>query len=47
MSVELEGIGAEQEEELERHRHLYELQQLKELEQRMTKVEREKLNLLR
>ena len=46
MSVELEGIGPEQEEELERHRHLYELQQLRELEKRMTKVETDKLKLL-
>ena len=46
MSVELEGIGPEQEEELERHRHLYEMQQLMELEKRMARVEKEKVRLL-
>ena len=30
-SLELEGIGPEQEAEIERHRHLYEMQKLMEL----------------
>ncbi len=34
-SVELEGIGPEQEAEIERHRHLYEMHKLMELNQRM------------
>jgi len=30
-SVELEGIGPDEEAEIERHRHLYEMQKLMEL----------------
>jgi predicted nucleic acid-binding Zn-ribbon protein len=46
VSLELEGIGEKQEEELERHRHLYEMQQLQELDKRMSRVEAEKVRLL-
>lgn len=46
-AVELEGIGPEQEAEIERHRHLFEMQQLMELNQRMSKIEREKIELLK
>ena len=46
-AVELEGIGPEQEAEIERHRHLFEMQQLMELNQRMEKIEREKIELLK
>ena len=46
VSLELEGIGEKQEEELERHRHLYEMQQLQELDKRMSRVEQEKVRLL-
>lgn len=46
-AVELEGIGPEQEAEIERHRHLFEMQQLMELNQRMSKIEREKIDLLK
>ncbi len=46
-SVELEGIGPEQEAEIERHRHLYEMHKLMELNQRMVKIEAEKIKLLK
>lgn len=46
-AVELEGIGPEQEAEIERHRHLFEMQQLMELNQRMSKIEKEKIELLK
>ena len=46
-SVELEGIGPDQEAEIERHRHLFEMQQLMELNSRMGKIEREKIQLLK
>ena len=46
-AVELEGIGPEQEAEIERHKHLFEMQQLMELNQRMSKIEREKIELLK
>ena len=46
-AVELEGIGPEEEKEIERHRHLFEMQQLMELNKRMGRVEREKINLLK
>ena len=45
--MELEGIGPEEEKEIERHRHLFEMQQLMELNKRMGRVEREKINLLK
>lgn len=38
-SVELEGIGPEQEAEIDRHRHLFEMQRLMELNQRMNTIE--------
>lgn len=46
-SIELEGIGPEQEAEIERHRHLYEMQQLMGLEKRLRKAEEEKIKLLK
>jgi len=46
-SMELEGIGPEQEAEIERHHHLYEMQKLMELNQRMSKIELEKIRLLK
>ena len=45
--MELEGIGPEQEAEIDRHHHLYEMQKLMELNQRMSKVEIEKIRLLK
>jgi hypothetical protein len=46
-SMELEGIGPDQEAEIERHRHLYEMHKLMELNQRMLKIEAEKIKLLK
>lgn len=38
-SMELEGIGPDQEAEIDRHRHLFEMQKLMELNQRMSRIE--------
>lgn len=46
-SLELEGIGPEQEAEIERHTHLFEMQRLMDLNQRMAKIEKEKIKLLK
>lgn len=45
--MELEGIGPDQEAEIDRHKHLFEMQKLMELNQRMSKIEQEKINLLK
>ena len=46
-ALELEGIRPEQEKEIERHHHLYEMQKLMELNQRMSRIELEKIKLLK
>jgi len=46
-AVELEGVGKEEDAEIERHRHLFEMMQLTKLEKRMRQMEKEKLALLK
>lgn len=46
-ALELEGITEDQDREIERHRHLYEMKRLEELRRRIDRVEQEKIDLLR
>ena len=46
-SVELEGIGPEQEAEIDQHKHLFEMKRLMELNDRMNRIEQEKIRLLK
>lgn len=45
-AIELEGIGKKEEKEMDRHRHLYEIKQLVDLEQRLRRMEFEKIRLI-
>lgn len=45
-AIELEGIGKNEEKQMERHRHLYEIKQLVDLEQRLRRMEFEKIRLI-
>ena len=45
-AVELEGIGKDEEAEIERHRHLYEIRRLEELEKKLFRLEVEKIKLI-
>jgi len=45
-AIELEGIGKKEEKEMERHRHLYEIKQLVDLEEKLRKMEFEKIKLI-
>ena len=45
-AVELEAIKPSQERELERHQHLYELEELSKMEKKLRKMESEKIRLL-
>ena len=45
--MELEGIDGDKDEQIDRHRHLYEMKLLAKLEKKMRKVEAEKLKLLK
>lgn len=46
-AIELEGIGKKEEQEMEEHRHLYEMRILKELKTKLKKMELNKLNLIK
>lgn len=45
-AIELEGIGKKEEGEMERHKHLYEIKQLVEMERKLQKMEFEKIKLI-
>jgi hypothetical protein len=44
-SIELEGLTKDDEKQMEHHRHLSELRQLEEIEEKLRKLELEKLKL--
>lgn len=46
-ALELEGVGPEDEQEIDRHRHLYEIKKLEELNKRIAKIEQEKIKLVK
>ena len=45
-AIELEGIGKKEEGQMERHKHLYEIKQLVEMERKLSKLELEKIKLI-
>jgi hypothetical protein len=45
-AIELEGIGKKEEGQMERHKHLYEIKQLVEMEHKLSKLELEKIKLI-
>lgn len=45
-AVELEGIGKKEEEQMEIHKHKYEIKLLEEIEEKLRKMELEKLKLV-
>jgi len=46
-AIELEGIGENEDEEIDKHRHLYEMMQLQKLERKLRRIEQEKIKLLK